>query len=181
MEMWYRIKVLIFLISVSNSAFSECLVKSASQNITQKQVSQPVNLVKTITTNQCKVKYSLNIDNKWYEVDHSYKGFEDEKVLCANAIEEGRKILLSQMGGIYQTESITVCNEGKSVTFRPVKIGDLVLDNEMGRLDRGQNFKYRNSNCRLFREKYEKDRKFRVNHGVMCQTDHQEWIIVDKW
>lgn len=176
--MKYASLILLFISSVS---FADCAVKSASQNVSQRHVSQPVNLVKTITTNQCKVKYSLNIDGKWHEVENIYKGFEEETVLCANAIEEGRKVLLSQMGGVFQTESITVCNEGKSVQFRPVKIGDLVLDNEMGRLDRGQNFKYRNSNCRLFREKYEKDRKFRVNHGVMCQTDHQEWIIVDKW
>ena len=175
-----KLSSLLFLL-VTNLAWSDCAVKSASQNVNQKQVSQPVNLVKTITTNQCKVKYSVNIDNKWHDVEHTYKGSETEDVLCANAIEEGRKILLSQMGGVFQTESITVCNEGKSVQFRPVKVGDLVMDNELGRLDRGQNFKYHNSNCRLFREKYEKDKKFRVTHGVMCQTDHQEWIIVDKW
>ena len=171
----------VILMLISTLAWSDCAVKSASQNVSQKNVSQPVNLVKTITTNQCKVKYNLNIDNKWHDVEYTYKGFEEESVLCAKAIDEGRRILLSQMGGVFQTESITVCNEGKSVQFKPVKIGDLVMDNELGRVDRGQNFKYHNSNCRLFREKYERDRQFRVNHGVMCQTDNQEWIVVDKW
>jgi hypothetical protein len=181
MEMRNRIKIFFLLSLFSTNTFAECAVKSASQNIHQRQVSQPINLVKTISNNQCKVKFSLNIDNRVYEVEHTYQGFDDEKLLCANAVEEGRKILLSQMGGVFQTESITVCNEGKSVQFRPAKVGDLVMDNEMGRLDRGQNFKYRNSDCRLFREKYEKNKIFRVTHGVMCKTDHQEWIIVDKW
>jgi hypothetical protein len=171
----------IILILLSTVAWANCSVKSASQNVSQRQVSSPTNLVKTISTNQCKVKYNLKVDGNWHDVEYTYKGFEEEIVLCAKAVDEGRKILLSQMGGIFQTESITVCNEGKPVQFRPVKIGDLVMDNELGRMDRGQNFKYRNSNCRLFREKYEKDRIFRVTHGVICQTDHQEWIVVDKW
>jgi len=171
----------LILLLVSTLANAECNVKSASQNVSQRTVSRPANLVKTISLNQCKVKYNLSIDNQWYDVEYTHKGLEADEVLCATAIEEGRKILLSQMGGVFQTESITVCNEGKSVQFRPVKVGDLVMDNELGKMNRGQNFKYRNSNCRLFREKYEKDRIFRVTHGVMCQTDHQEWIVVDKW
>lgn len=171
----------LILFLLTSAAWSNCSVKSASQNVSQRQVSPPTNLVKTITLNQCKVKYNLKVDNTWHDVEYTYKGFEEESVLCAKAVDEGRKILLSQMGGVFQTESITICNEGKPVQFRPVKVGDLVLDNELGRLDRGQNFKYRNANCRLFREKYEKDKQLRVNHGVMCQTDHQEWIVIDKW
>jgi hypothetical protein len=173
--------VSLILLLISSLVQAECNIKSASQNVSKRTVSQPVNLIKTISLNQCKVKYSLNIDNKWYEVDNTYKGFEAEETLCAKAIDEGRKNLLAQMGGVFQTESITVCNEGGNVKFQPVKVGDLVMDNELGRLDRGQNFKYHNSNCRLFREKYEQNKQFRVNHGVMCQTDHQEWIVVDKW
>lgn len=85
--------------------------------------------------------------------------------------------------GQFKTETITVCKEGELVAQK-VKIGDTVLENEMGSSNASvKYFTYRNTRCRLFTERLTEKGKLRVNHGVMCQVDNSptNWLIVDKW
>jgi hypothetical protein len=85
------------------------------------------------------------------------------------------------LGGNFESESIVVCKDGKTPKFKPVKIGDEVMESELGRVPETKGyFKYNGAVCRLFREKYNNG-MLRVNNGVMCQTDNQLWTVVDKW
>jgi hypothetical protein len=85
--------------------------------------------------------------------------------------------------GQVHTDTATVCKEGTQISDK-IKIGDTILESEVAVNQKvAQYFTYRNSRCRLFQEHQAKDKKLRVNNGVICQIDGSDtnWIVVDKW
>jgi len=79
-------------------------------------------------------------------------------------------------------ESIIKCSDGKVPNFRPVRIGDLVAETELSTVPKMNfYFTHKKAQCRIFREHYSQKKKLRITHGVICQTDNQGWIVVDKW
>lgn len=175
-------KVLLLLSLISSLALAEeCRIDQASQMISNQAVGHVTDLVKDITPQKCVVKYRINVNKEWHNVTWTHTGVEQGETLCNIAIENGRKQLMVHLGGQFETESITVCKEGKDVKFRPVRIGDEVMENELGRVpDAKKYFLYNGAVCRMFREKYNNG-TLRVNNGVMCQADNKLWTVVDKW
>ena len=175
-------KIVLVLITVSQFAVAEdCRVQQASQNVSRQQVSEVIDLVKNKREGICQVTFKLSVDGRTHLVDHTYNGLYQPEILCQMAIEEGRAMLLTQIGGTFESESITVCKEGGNLKFRPLKIGDEILESEAPQIQGKPYFKYRNTQCRLFRERYNQNGTLRVNHGVICQTDNSLWTVVDKW
>lgn len=174
--------LLLFLTLISSAVVAnECNVNQASQLTSSRQVGEVTDLVKDISPNKCVVKYRLNVNKEWHTVTWTHTGYEDGEQLCNIAIDNGRKQLLTVLGGRFETETITVCKTNKDVKFRPVKIGDEVIEAELSRVpEKKQYFKYNNATCRMFRERYNNG-VLRVNHGVICKTDNQFWTVVDKW
>jgi len=176
-------KLLLLSILISNVAMANCNSKQASQMVRDVAVSKPTELSKTITPNSCHVKYRVNIDDEWHQVDYKFQGTGSEDMLCTEAIERGKNALLVNLPGKYRTETITTCGSGRSLRDdSPVKIGEVVMENELGRVDKGaEYFKYKHSKCRLFRERYIQKGLLRVTHGVICQSDSEDWVVIDKW
>lgn len=176
-------RLLLLSILVSHAAFADCNVKQASQMVRDVAVSKPTDLVKTITPNNCHVKYRVSIDNEWHQIDYKFQGVGSDDMLCTEAIERGKNALLVNLDGKYRTETITTCGSGRSLRDdSPVKIGEVIMENELGRVDKGpEYFKYKHSKCRLFRERYIQKGSLRVTHGVICQSDNEDWVVVDKW
>jgi len=83
--------------------------------------------------------------------------------------------------GRFQTETATVCKEGADI--RKIKVGDIILEIEVGKSKIDKVFNYRNSQCKMFTESAVKNSELRVYHGVMCQLDNNKanWLVVDKW
>ncbi len=172
--MKYFILALVFL-SVMKEVGAECRVKEASQMIQEVETSPVLNLVKTTKGDMCNVSYNILVNGVEHKVNASHKD-------CAEAIERGKNELLVSLAGKYRTEVITTSKEGEQLSDRPVKIGEVVMENELLRVERQTGyFKHNNNRCRLFRERYVQNSKLRVNHGVVCQINDNDWIIVDKW
>ena len=175
-------KILLVLLTVSQFAFAEeCKVQQATQNVSRQNVSSVIDLVKNKQEGSCQVIFKLNVDGRTHLVDHTYSGLYQSEILCQMAIEEGRGILLTEIGGTFESESVTVCKEGVELKLRPLKIGDEILENEAPVIQGKPYFKYRNTQCRLFRERYNQNGNLRVNHGVICQADNNLWTVMDKW
>ncbi|CAB4126032.1 hypothetical protein UFOVP181_206 [uncultured Caudovirales phage] len=175
-------KVLLTLLAFSQLAIAqECKVQQATQNVSRQNVSGVINLVKNKQEGSCQVIFKITVDGQTHLVDHTYKGLYQPEILCQMSIEEGRGMLLTEIGGTFESESVTVCKEGANLKFRPLKIGDEILEGEAPVIQGKPYFKYRNTQCRLFRERYNQNGNLRVNHGVICQTDNSLWTVVDKW
>jgi hypothetical protein len=175
-------KILLLGLLFSSVAFADCDSRSASQMVRDVNTSAIRNLSKSIGPNSCHVQYKLDVDGVEHEVKYTHTGESEGSKLCAQAIERGKNELLVTLAGKYQTETITVCREDRTATVTPAKIGKVVMENELGRVDNTPDyFKYKNSKCRLFRERYVHKNSLRVTHGVICQVDNEDWIVVDKW
>lgn len=162
----------------TGAVFANCSVKESSQMVRDVATGAPTNIVRTVKDNSCHVKFNIEVDGKVHAVEYNLTKSDN----CAEAIERGKNELIVTMAGKYRVESITTCKEGGTVDLKPVKIGEVVLETELGVVERASNyFRHNNSKCRLFRERYGKDGKLRVAHGVICQMDNQGWIVVDKW
>lgn len=174
--------LLVLLTLISNLALADnCSVQQAVQVVSTSNVGEVTDLVKDITPKKCVVKYRISVNKEWHTVTWTHTGNEDGEFLCNTAIDNGRKQLLTMLGGKVEAETITVCKSNQNARTRPAKVGDEVLETELGYVpEKKYYFKYNNATCRLFREKYNNG-VLRVNHGVMCQTDNKLWTVVDKW
>ena len=176
-------KILILLAAFSTAVWADCNIKTASTLETKRSISAVTDLEKDKSVyGQCTVKYRIQIDGIWHTVDWTTKGLEQQDSLCRQAIDNGRADLLQTLGGNFQAESVTVCTDGQKLN-RKIKIGDSILENEVGRVSEvnAKYFKHKNSKCRLFRERYNDRGQLQVYHGVICQTDDENWTVVDKW
>lgn len=170
------------LLLVSQLAFADCNIRSASQLSNRRDVGNVTDLVKTVSYGKCDVKFKLTVDGETHDISGSYKGLENDSMLCYRAVEYAKKEFLLSQGGNFQTESITVCQEGGQLN-RKIRIGDTILENEVGKSKITKYFTYRNSRCRMFTERNAVQNELRVYNGVICQVDNSntDWIVVDKW
>lgn len=175
--------LLVILLLSSQLALADCDVKTASL-MTDTQVVGPVqNLVETVSDGKCTVKFNVNVNGKWHSIeeteeDSRYKG----NALCSHAIRQGREKLLVSLGGQFNSESITVCREGQRVE-RKLKIGDLILETEVGRSKVDLYFKHQNMRCRNFLDQYFELGRLKQYFGVICQANPNDsiWMVMDKW
>jgi len=173
--------ILIGLVA-SQLAFAECNVKSASLLANEHTVGDIVNLVKDKSMGKCTVTFDIDVDGQTYHLKETEKGLEQDESLCYYARERARKNLLLDLGGKFKSEAVTSCREGSSLPPK-LRVGDTILETEVGPSPIKQTFKHKGATCRMFQEHYTVDRQLRTYNGVICQIDNSDtnWLIVDKW
>lgn len=174
-------KLLLLSAVVSQMAFAECNVRSASINQNQTQVGTVTNLVKNFSANKCSVKFQITVDGKNQSLEGSWTGTEPPEHLCNYAIEQTRKEFLVSMGGTFRTDAVTACVEGGTAQKR-LRKGDAILEAEAGPSPIKQYFIYELSRCRMFQERVDTVDKTETYNGVICQIKHTNyWRVIDKW
>ena len=174
-------KLLLISAVVSQLAFAECSVRSASINQNQTQVGPVTNLVKNLSANKCSVKFQITVNGTNQSLEGSWSGTEPPEYLCNYAIEQTKKEFLVTMGGTFRTEAVTSCNDGRPVQ-KKLRIGDAILEAEAGPNPIRDYFVYNLARCRLFRETIDTVDKTETYNGVICQIKHTNyWRVVDKW
>lgn len=176
-------KILLASLLVSQIALADCDVRSASILGEEHSVGPATNIVKDKSIlGQCLVSFDMTIDGKIYHRDYNRVGFEYQDMLCDQAIERGRNSLLAEVGGRFQTESITVCTDSD---FKPtkLKIGDVILESEVGFAKNNKYWKRNGARCRMFQNRSTVDGKPRTYNGVICEADSSDtnWLVVDLW
>jgi hypothetical protein len=174
-------KLLLISAVISQMAFAECNVRSASINQNQTQVGPVINLVKNLSANKCSVKFQIMIDGKNQSLEGSWSGNDRPEYLCNYAVEQTRKEFLVSMGGTFRTDAITSCVEG-GTPKKKLKQGDAVLEAEAGPHVITHYFVHDLARCRLFRENIDTVDKTETYNGVICQIKHTNyWRVIDKW
>jgi hypothetical protein len=170
------------LLIVSQFAMANCDIRSASALTSNRNVSKTMKLEKDISENKCTVRYQLEVDGDLHDVEETKTGSMSEGELCRAAIENGRKNLLASLGGNFRADSVTVCQTNKPIERR-IRIGDTILESEVGTSSVTKSFKHKGALCRMFTERLSVDGKLKVYNGVICQVDNSttDWLVVDKW
>lgn len=174
--------LLLSLAAVSQIALADCDIRSASTLTSNRNVSGTINLEKNISKNKCTVRYQLEVDGDLHDVEETKTGNMSEGELCRAAIENGRKNLLASLGGNFRADAVTVCQTKPNVQRR-IRIGDTILESEVGASTVTKYFKYKGTLCRMFTERLSSDGKLKVYNGVICQVDNVDtnWLVIDKW
>jgi len=175
-------KLILLSLVISQVAWAGCNVKSASRLANEHRVGNIENLVKHKGQDNCTVEFDIDVDGKTYHLKESERGLEQVESLCYYARERARKNLLLDLGGDFRTEAITTCKEGDTPPLK-LKIGDTILETEVGPSPIKKTFKHKGTTCRMFQEHLTVDRKLQTYNGVICQIDNSDtnWLIVDKW
>jgi len=174
-------KLLLLSAVISQMAFAECDIRSASVNQNQTQVGPVTNLVKEFSPRKCSVKFQITVNGKNQSLEGSWSGTEPPEHLCNYAVEQTRKEFLVNMGGTFRTDAVTSCIEG-SRPQKKLRIGDAVLEAEAGPSPIKQYFLYELTRCRMFQEQVDTVDKTETYNGVICQIKHTNyWRVVDKW
>ena len=170
------------LLVVSQFAMADCDVRSASALTSTRSVGPVLNLERTITKNTCTVRYNIEVNGDLHEVEETKTGEMSDGELCRAAIDNGRKNLLTSLGGNFRADSVTVCQTNKPVERR-IRIGDTILESEVGASAVTKSFKHKGAQCRMFTERLAVNGKLKVYNGVICQVDNSttDWLVVDKW
>lgn len=184
--------ILLVLLATSQIAVANCNVRSASVLNGQNQVGEVTDFKQTIVPGKCTVQFRLNVNGQWHTVEETQEDrWTKETALCRDAIRYAKEKLLASIGGKFTTEAITVCREGNANTerlskgFEPVKlrIGDKILESEVGKSKIENYFTYKNQTCRMFTERYTFKGNQEIYNGVICQNDRIDtnWTVVDRW
>ena len=170
------------LLIVSHVAVANCDIRTASVLTSNRIVSKTLKLEKDISENKCTVRFKLEVDGDMHDVEETKTGNMSENELCRAAIENGRKNLLTSLGGNFRADAVTVCQTNKPIERR-IRIGDTILESEVGTSVVTNMFKHKGAQCRMFTERLAVDGKLKVYNGVICQVDNSttDWLVVDKW
>jgi hypothetical protein len=170
------------LLVFTNIAYAGCNLRTASTLVNERELGEVTDLVKTNTYGACRVKFRITVNGEWHDAEAEYKGMYSDYVLCSEAIDKAKTELLINLGGKFKTEAITVCQEG-STPAQKIKIGDTILENEVGQHKDPKYFKYKEARCRMFTEHYNEQGRLVKYEGVICQINNSStnWLVVDKW
>lgn len=178
--------LILLLVVFVQQALANCDMQSASQLSNDHTVGPITNLIKDKVelgaSGRCTVKFDIVVDGRQHHLEETEEGLEQLESLCYYARERARKNLLLDLGGKFTTEAVTVCKEGAAPNHK-IKIGDMILENEVGKSRVTKYFNYRNARCRMFQQTLAEGRAMKVYHGVICETDNSgaNWIVIDKW
>lgn len=157
----------------------ECRTERISQMTGQRTVGAVTDLIKNKSHNKCQVKFRINVDGEWHNINWTHDGPYQEEILCQMAIRNGMNELLVQLPGQFKTESNMVC---KSKEIMPVTLGYEGNESEFGQdRERKMYFKIdKVSKCRMFKDHYLNGVSKKIS-GVICLNNNELWTIVDKF
>lgn len=176
--------LILTLFFVNLSVAEECNIRNSSMLSSQRDVGPVVNLIKNIETpGKCSVSFNIVVDGRPYSLTGEYEGLEQMASLCHYAVNDARTELLVNLGGTFDAESATTCTDSETDLVDNVKVGDSILETEVGKNKMSKYFTFQDARCRLFTQKLAINRSFKIYHGVICEVDNSStnWIVVDKW
>ena len=90
--------------------------------------------------------------------------------------------ITQENNGKVRSESSTVCKEGVPGHTK-IRKGNIILENEVGKVPNLPYFRHKNSKCRMFEDRYISGTDIMVSHGVICEADNEglNWLVVDRW
>jgi hypothetical protein len=185
----FRITALILSLAAT-TAQADCYVRSAMTGkgqITVTDVSDVRNLVVPIsfTQNKCFATYRALVNGKWESLEGTSVGpksmSEDE--LCRSAVDSSKAQILSRASGTNMSvETNMVCDERPAIQVKNVKIGELVRLSEVRpHPNFPKPFIYRTAQCRWFIEPEPRVGDLLQRQGIICQSNGDEWRVIDKW
>jgi len=172
----------ISLLLFANLVHAECTMTQYNRLANEAVLGPVTDLVTYFSPGQCRVKYNITYNGIQQSIDKTYQGDGNITTACQKAINLGRDEMTYKFGGEFKQETALKCSDGDKPEIKPLKIGAHIMEAEAPTVPNGDGyFEHNHARCRLFREHYDQNGKFRTAHGVICELDNNDWLVVDKW
>jgi hypothetical protein len=184
-------KLLLISLLAAGTANAECYMRSnivLSQQTVNSTAKDTIQLVVPDRAGfLCSVRYRLLVNKDWQTIDGEATG-RTEAEACAQAVDIGRgRILEDVEPRMIRADNQMVCSDLPDIRVRPVRIGETIWETEtdahLNPEERGY-FKYKNSKCRMFVERNNKNQNLFVYQGIICQITslpNSKWRVIDKY
>jgi hypothetical protein len=181
----------LILALIVSTVHGECYVRSAVTNRTTMNITavadvEPLVVPISATQNKCIVSFRAQVNGRWITAEGERVGPKTmpEQALCRGAVDDGRIQILSRAdAGRMNVEQNMVCTDQPEIQVRSVQRGERVRESEVRpHPSFPKPFVYRTATCRMFIEPTVIPGRDLIQYqGVICQTNGNEWQVVDKW
>ena len=185
-----RSTAIVLTLAIPSLAQADCYVRSAMSGQTRASITNVTDVLPLVvpinaTQNKCFVTYRAQVNNDWISVEGTSVGPKtiSEEELCRGAMDQSRAQILSRVNGSnIAVETNMVCDERPEIRVRNVNVGELVRESEVRP---HPNFprpvRYRPAQCRWFIEPEPRNSDLLQRQGIICQSNGNEWRVIDKW
>ena len=187
----FRKTTLIIAMIMATTAQADCYVRSAVTNQTAMSITsvadiEPMVVPVSATHQKCIVNFRAQVNGQWITAEGEKVGPKtmSEQDLCNSAVNQGRIQILSRAdGGKMAVEQNMVCTDQPEIRVKSVQRGELVRESEVRpHPNFPKPFVYRTAQCRWFIEpEVHPGRDLLQRQGIICQTNGNEWRVIDKW
>jgi len=186
----FRPTALILALAIPITAQADCYVRSAMTNQTSVKISsiadvEPLVVPISPTQNKCIVSFRAQVNGEWITAEGESVGPRGlgQEDLCRGAMDQGRAQILSRAsGGQMAVEQNMVCSDQPAIRVRLVKKGDTVRESEVRpHPNFPKRFIYRGTECRWFQEPEIQHGDLLQRQGIICRSNAQDWLVIDKW
>lgn len=172
----------------SSVAYANCQIRSDIKLSRQAVAFGPTDLQRMVipdgTGKQCTVRYRVNIDDEWQDVEGVGRGKTEDEA-CTRALDLQKGSLLVEVDPSKVTaDTQLVCSDAEEIRVRSVKIGEVIWESEVDLHRNPQErkyFDYKQTKCRMFTERNVKYRNLFTYQGVICKINDSKWRVVDKY
>ena len=186
------IATLIIGLSISSTAYSECVMRTSSLTKVAGQLEQIADIRPLVSPSfngelKCSVSLRVSYKGQWFTAYGDYSG--DPKIgqeeLCVNAVEiAARQFLASKEAKLLHSDQQMVCSDEPEIKVRPVEKGEVIRLSEVNLQSNKPAFLFKGAECRWFVETTVDAKDLYQWNGIVCKTGRpgsDDWTVVDKF
>lgn len=95
-----------------------CQIDTASKRVAKHVVGPVTNLVKDVEEKgmytSCTVNFDISVNGELHHVEHTYVGWEQSEAVCYRARDIGRKNLLLDLDGEFESQTNISCRNSEN-------------------------------------------------------------------
>jgi len=183
--------ILVGLCLVSAAAHADCYIRSSVRLALQTVNTKPTDMQKLVVPDmkgfKCVLRYRIHIGDEWKTAEGIGYG-KTEPLACEYALNLQNGAVLEEVApSRVRADTQMVCSDLVEIKVRPVRIGETIWDSEADmhrHPDERKPFNYKDTICRMFTERNDKDRNLYTYQGIMCRITteaNSKWRVIDKY
>jgi hypothetical protein len=170
---------------------AECVLQDRIVSRTDAKIAERSQINRTVipapgNMQRCIVDYRARVGTQWYMAsgEYDWPGDRPANEACAVAVSRADDSVLRQaVPSHMQTEKVLVCNDRPNQQLISNSVPGTVGQLHQFRThpDFPRNFWHNGTQCRWFLESAFRNNNVHTFHGIICQLQDSNWVVVDRF